>query len=464
MQNPIRPERADPEDVEPPEPCAGPPTGRAPADQHTEMAVEATDPARPRVVVVGGGFGGLEVARALAKAPVEVVLVDRRNHHLFQPLLYQVATAGLAPASIAAPIRSILSGQENARVMLAEVTAIDTERRRVLLDDDRRHALAYDHLVLAVGGCTTYFGNDAWAGLAPGLKNMDEAIEIRRRVLLAFEQAERQDDPDDQSALLTFVVVGGGATGVEMAGALAELSRHVLAWDFRRIRPDATRVILVEGGERVLQGFDETLSARAQSQLVELGVEVRTGTRVESIDPEGVDTSGGRIPTRTVIWAAGIRANPLAGALGGETDRMGRVVVDDRCRVPGHDRIYAIGDMARFEQDGEPLPGVSPVAMQQGRYVARLIAGGSASAPFRYRDKGSMATIGRSRAIAERGRWKLSGFPAWVAWLVVHLYFLIGFRNRLVVLLNWAWSYITYQRGSRLITGQRMVAGAEADE
>lgn len=424
---------------------------------------------RHRVVIVGGGFGGLEAARALADAPVEVVLVDRRNHHLFQPLLYQVATAGLAPASIAAPIRGILNRQSNTRTILAEVTAVHPERRCLALHDARDSTLAYDSLILAAGGCTTWFGHDDWRALAPGLKSIDDAIEIRRRVLLAFEQAEREPDPEVRQALLTFVVVGAGPTGVEMAGALRELARFVLARDFRRIHPEATRVILLEGGERVLPAFSPALSESAVDQLGDLGVEVRTGAMVTAIDPDGVllddDT---RIPARTVVWAAGVRASPLAEQLGAETDRMGRVVVDDRCRVGGRDDLFAIGDMARFEQDGDPLPGVSPVAMQQGRYVARRIVerlAGDEPGPFRYRDKGSMATIGRSRAIAERGRFELSGLMAWLAWLVVHLYFLIGFRNRLVVLLNWAWGYITYQRGSRLITGDRLVAGGptEAD-
>lgn len=422
-------------------------------------------PDRPRVVIVGGGFGGLEAARALAHAPVEVVLVDRRNHHLFQPLLYQVATAGLAPASIAEPIRAIVRRQRNIRVLLAEVTAVDTARRRVLLHDDVDHELAYDHLILAVGACTTYFGHDAWAEVAPGLKSLDEAVEIRRRVLLAYEHAEREDDPVRRAALLTFVVVGAGPTGVEMAGALAELSRFVLGSDFHRIRTEATRVVLVEGGDRVLQSFDPRLSASAVKQLDELGVEVRVGARVTAIDDDGVQIGDAFIPARTVVWAAGIRAHPLAAALGAESDRMGRVIVDDHCRVPGCPNVFAIGDMARFEQAGAPLPGVSPVAMQQGRYVARgIVEGlhGRDTGPFRYFDKGSMATIGRSRAIAERGDIRLSGLPAWIAWLAVHLYFLIGFRSRLIVLLNWAWSYVTFQRGSRLITGDRMVAGSGA--
>lgn len=441
-------------------------TGIAEPPSAAARAAEAAG-RRPQVVIVGGGFGGIEVAKALADAPVDVVLVDRRNHHLFQPLLYQVATAGLAPASIAAPIRTILRRQGNARVILAEVVDIDVERRRLMLHDHHDHALRYDHLVLAVGAATSYFGHDDWAGLAPGLKTLDEAIEIRRRVLLAFEEAEREEDPARQSALLTFVVVGGGATGVEMAGALSELSRFVLRSEFRRIHPEATRVVLVEGGDRLLPSFHETLSASAAKQLAELGVEVRTGVRVTAIDDEGVTFGDGeRLASSTVVWAAGVRANPLAATLGGETDRMGRVVVDDRCRLPGHDDVFAIGDMARFEQDGRPLPGVSPVAMQQGRHVARAILdrlAGRETAPFRYRDKGSMATIGRSRAIAERGELRLSGLAAWMAWLTVHLYFLVGFRNRLIVLLNWAWSYFTYQRGSRLITGQRLIAGPPAD-
>lgn len=428
-----------------------------------ERTGSAGSPRRPRVVVIGGGFGGLEAARQLARAPVEVVLIDRRNHHLFQPLLYQVATAGLSPANIAYPIRSVLRGQRNVRVILAEVTDLDLAGKQVHFREDGEHTISYDHLVLAVGACTSYFGHPDWSPLAPGLKTLDEAIEIRRRVLLAFEQAEREEDPEARAALLSFVVVGGGPTGVEMAGALRELSRFVLARDFRRIDAESTRVILVEGGDRVLSTFSAELSRKAEDQLAELGVEVRTNTRVTGIDPEGVDIGDDRIIARTVLWTAGVRANPLCTALGAELDWSGRVIVEPDCSVPGHPEVFAIGDMAHFAHGTEqPLPGVSPVALQQGRYVARTIRGdlkGAARPPFVYFDKGSMATIGRSRAIAAMGKLELSGLTAWFAWLIVHLYFLIGFRNRLVVLFEWAWSYVTYQRGARLITGDRLLAG-----
>lgn len=435
-----------------------------------ETPPKGPSPDKPHVVIVGAGFGGLEAAKALADAPIDLTIVDRSNHHLFQPLLYQVATAGLAPGSIAAPIRSILRDQPNARVILAEVIDIDLEHRTLRLRDDEDHELRYDHLVLAVGGCTSYFGNDRWAPFAPGLKTLDEAIEIRRRVLLAFEQAERENDPLDRAALLTFVVVGAGPTGVEMAGALRELSRFVLARDFRRIHPEATRVLLLEGGPQVLPAFDDALSHKAVEQLAELGVEVRTDAMVTDLDERGVTVGKGdaaeHIAARTIIWAAGIAANPLTARLGVGTDRGGRVKVDRFCALPGRPEVFAIGDMARFEQDGEPLPGVSPVAMQQGRHVARAILAdieGRPREPFRYKDKGSLATIGRSRAVARVGRFSLSGLTAWLTWLAVHLYFLIGFRNRVIVMLNWAWSYATYQRGSRLITGNRLVAGTPRD-
>ena len=421
---------------------------------------------RPKVVVVGGGFGGLEAVKALRKAPVDVTLVDRRNHHLFQPLLYQVATAGLAPASIAAPIRGILTEQDNAETLLAEVTGVDFDHRVVRVRDDHDHELSYDYLVLAVGAVTSYFGNHEWRHYAPGLKSLDEAIEIRRRVLLAFEQAEREDDPLEREALLTFVVVGGGPTGVEMAGALAELSRFVLARDFRHINPELTRVVLLEGMDDVLTMFDAGLRKKAVAQLQELGVEVRTGAMVTHIDERGVtigDEDGReQIAARNVLWTAGVRANPLCETLGVDTDKGGRVAVRDDCTLPERSNVFAIGDMARFEQDGKPLPGVSPVAMQQGRHVADCIArdlAGKPREPFRYTDKGTMATIGRSRAIAQTARVKLSGFTAWIAWLAVHLWYLIGFRSRLVVIISWAWSYFAYQRGSRLITGDRLIAG-----
>jgi NADH dehydrogenase len=414
------------------------------------------------VVVVGGGFGGLAVARELAVAPVHVTLIDRSNHHLFQPLLYQVAMAGLSPAEIAVPIRSVLRRQSNAKVLLAEVVGIHVETQRVLTRECP--PLEYDYLVLAPGARSSYFGRDEWCRFAPGLKDLDDAVEIRRRVLLAFESAEREVDPVLQRRHLTFVVIGGGPTGVELAGAIAELATYVLAKDFRVITPDATRVILVEGGERILPAFDENLAERARRFLTAMGIEVRTGSLVTSIDDTGLETSTGRIDASTVLWAAGVRATDLCSRLGFDVDRQGRVRVASDCSIPGHSDIFCIGDAALYVPEGSkaPLPGVSPVAIQQGRFVARQIAGAIEGKPrdtFRYRDKGTMATIGRKRAIAHLGRLRLSGFLAWAAWLLVHIFYLIDFRNRTVVLFNWAWSYFTYRRGSRLITGHRLDAG-----
>jgi NADH dehydrogenase len=417
---------------------------------------------RRHVVVVGGGFGGLAVAKALAKAPVHVTLVDRSNHYLFQPLLYQVAMAGLAPAEIAAPIRSILRNQENARVLLASVTSVDLASQRIEMRECP--PLDYEFLVLATGAQTSYFGHEDWARVAPGLKDLDDAVEIRRRVLVAFEAAEREGDPALRRRHLTFVVIGGGPTGVELAGAIAELATFVLARDFRSIQPDATRVILVEGGPRILATFDEDLSARAATSLKAMGVEVLTNTRVTHIDAEGANCGDRRIDASTVLWAAGVKAAALGATLGVPTDRMGRVPVAADCSVAGHPNVFCIGDAASFipEGDEHPLPGVSPVAMQQGRFVARQIIRTLEERPrerFVYRDKGIMATIGRSRAIAKIGRVKLSGFVAWAAWLLLHIVYLIDFRSRVIVLFDWAWSYVTYQRGSRLITGHRLEAG-----
>jgi NADH dehydrogenase len=424
-----------------------------------------------RVVVVGGGFGGLTCARALAGASVELTLVDRQNHHLFQPLLYQVAMAGLAPSEIAAPIRSILRKQRNALVLLDEVTGIDLERRRLQLLETPE--LAYDYLVLAPGAQTHYFGHDGWARYAPGLKSIDDAVEIRRRVLLAFEAAEREPDAQRRSQLLNFVVIGGGPTGVELAGAIAELGRYALSRDFRRVHPSETRVLLIEGGARVLPAFDEELSERTVLQLSELGVHVRTGAIVERIGPEGIVLRSGEVlAASTVLWAAGVATSPLLQKLGVELDRGGRAKVEPDCSLKGHPEVFVIGDAAYLlGDDGKPLPGVSPTAMQMGRHVAEIIrraAGARARnqpsdaqrPPFKYRDKGSMATIGRSRAIAQLGALKLSGFMAWLAWLLVHIWYLIGFRNRLLVFFDWAWSYFTYRRGARLITGGRLEPGA----
>ena len=422
---------------------------------------------RKHVVVIGGGFGGLAVARALRSAPVRVTLIDRSNHHLFQPLLYQVAMAGLAPAEIAVPIRSVLGEQENARVLLDEVTGIDLEASRITTR--ACGSLVFDFLVLAPGAENTYFGHDAWATVAPGLKDLDDAVEIRGRVLLAFEAAEREPLAVMQRRHLTFVVIGGGPTGVELAGAIAELATFVLSRDFRAVHPDQTRVILVEAGPRVLPSFSEETSARARKSLEEMGVEVRTGEKVTAIDDEGVQLGEERIGASTVLWAAGVRASPLVSMLGAPTDRGGRVIVGDDCSLPGHPGVFCIGDAAAFVPAGATaaLPGVSPVAMQQGRFVARAIEdtiAGRSRGTFRYHDKGSMATIGRSRAVAEVGRLRLGGFVAWLAWLSVHIFYLIDFRNRLLVLIDWAWSYFTYRRGSRLITGRRMDVGARRDK
>jgi len=420
---------------------------------------------RPRVVVLGGGFGGLSVARALRKAAVDVLLVDRTNHHLFQPLLYQVAMSGLSPAEIAWPIRSILRTQANAEVVLSDATAIDLAARTVTLVDDGERAVSFDYLVMATGAQTTYYGHADWERVTLDLKSLDDAVEVRRRVLLAFEEAERSTDPDERRKLLTFVVIGGGPTGVELAGALAELARFVLAADFRNINARAARVTLIEASDRVLGTFAPTLSDKALSQLKDLGVDVVLNTKVTGIDAGGVDVGNTRIDSATVIWAAGVGATPITKTLGVELDRAGRVVVEPDCSVPGHRNVFAIGDTALFlHQDGKPLPGVSPVAMQQGRFVARAIAAdlaGRQRGTFHYVDKGSMATIGRSRAIAEMRQLKLSGFPAWVAWLAVHLFFLIGFKNRFFVLLDWIYAYFTYRRGARLITGRRLRAGPE---
>jgi NADH dehydrogenase len=412
---------------------------------------------RPRVIVLGGGFGGLAAARSLGHVPVDVTVLDRTNHHLFQPLLYQVAMAGLSPADIAAPIRSILRDQKNASVLLGEATGVDLEHRRVQLADG---ALDYDHLVLATGGRTSYFGHDAWERFAPGLKDLDDAVEIRRRVLLAFEEAEKETDAERRRALLTFVVVGGGPTGVELAGAVAELSRFVLASDFRRIDPRSATILLIEGGPRLIPSFDPELSASAVRHLERLGVSVRLNVHVTGIDQTGVSLGDERIAARTVLWGAGVAATSLTKSLGVPLDRAGRVLVEPDLSLPGHPEAYAIGDMAAFlHQGGKPLPGVSPVAIQMGRHAARNIeraVRGLPPEPFHYVDRGSMATIGRSAAVAQIRGLRLGGFAAWLAWLLVHIYFLIGFRNRVAVLFNWAWSYFTYQRGARLITGRRL--------
>jgi NADH dehydrogenase len=408
---------------------------------------------RPRVVIIGAGFGGLSAAKQLARAPFDVVVVDRHNYHLFQPLLYQVATAGLSPADIASPIRGILRGQKNAHVILADVSGVDTGRREVLAEGRR---IPFDCLIVATGAQHAYFGND-WASYAPGLKTIDDATYLRRRILLAFERAESEPDADERRRLLNFVVVGGGPTGVEMAGAIAELAKRALASDFRSIDPRCTRVILLEAGQRLLGPFDPALSEAARHSLEQLGVEVRLGTGVTDCDCSGVSIGQERVETRTIMWAAGVKASPAAQWLGVESDRAGRVKVGDDLSAPGHADVFVIGDAAcAIGVDGKPLPGVAPVAKQQGAYVAQLLmarARGETLAAFRYRDFGSLATIGRKRAVAQLGAVKLSGFPAWLLWSLAHIYFLIGFRNRMSVAINWCWHYVTFQRGTRLITG-----------
>ncbi len=406
----------------------------------------------PHVVIVGGGFGGLHAARALANRPARVTLLDRRNYHLFQPLLYQVATAALNAANIATPLRSILRRATNITVLLADVEKVDLAARR--LDLDRGH-MSYDALILAAGASHSYFGHDEWETLAPGLKTLEDALEIRRRVLLAYEAAEREEDGAEQGALLSFVVIGGGPTGVELAGALAEISRETIARDFRLIDPTKARIILVEGGPRVLSAFPETLSQRAAGALQKIGVEVRTHAVVTRITPDAVWIGGEQIRARTVLWAAGVAATPLARSLGVPLDRSGRVLVAPDLSIPGHPEAFAIGDMCALTQEGRPLPGLAPVAIQEGRATAANVLrrlSGLPTQAFRYRDKGTMATIGRAAAVAVVGPVKLSGLIAWLAWLFVHIMFLIGFRNRFLVLFEWAWAYVTWHRGARLIT------------
>ncbi len=409
--------------------------------------------ARPQVVIVGGGFGGLAAAKALAGASVDVTLVDRKNHHVFQPLLYQVATAALSPAEIAAPIRGILRRQRNARVLLGEVTSVDPLARRVRLESSE---LAYDFLILAAGATHSYFAHAGWERHAPGLKTIEDALEIRRRVLLAFEQAECEEGAEARRELLTFAVIGGGPTGVEMAGACAEIARNTLASDFRRIDPRGSRVVLIEAGPRILPAYPEELSQKAERQLEALGVEVRTRSPVTGVEAAAVQIGADQLAARTIVWAAGVQGSPLARSLRADLDRAGRVRVQPDLTLPGHPSLFVIGDLAALEQDGQPLPGVAPAAMQMGQHAAANVARavrGEPLAAFRYRDKGSLATIGRRRAVAIVGAVRLSGLVAWLAWLGIHIYFLIGFRNRLVVLLTWAWAYVTYDRSARLILG-----------
>ncbi len=408
----------------------------------------------PHVVIVGAGFGGLAAARELATAPVRLTVVDRRNHHLFQPLLYQVATAGLSPGDIAYPIRSILRTQRNTTVLLAEVVAVDPVRREVRLADG---TLGYHFLILASGAGHAYFGHDEWEKFAPGLKTLEDALAIRRRILLSFEEAERESDPRRRSRLLTFVIVGGGPTGVELAGAIAEISRHVLVSDFRAIDPREARIALVEAGPRILSAYSTESSARATAALRERGVEVRVDASVTGVDGEGVSLGAERIEAHTVLWAAGVAASPLAASLGAPLDRVGRVVVEADLSIPGHPEVFVIGDLAAFlHQGGKPLPGLSPVAMQQGRAAARNVLRSLQGRPrihFHYADKGTMAVIGRAAAVAEIAGLRLSGLLAWLAWCFVHIFYLIGFRNRFIVMIEWAWAYFRYERGARLITG-----------
>ncbi|MFK7821824.1 MAG: NAD(P)/FAD-dependent oxidoreductase [Planctomycetaceae bacterium] len=408
-----------------------------------------------RVVVVGGGFAGLNAVKGFKKSSdVHVTLIDRRNHHLFQPLLYQVAMAGLSPADIAAPLRGILSKQKNVRVLQGEVQAVDFDGRKVKADFGD---VPFDYLILACGAKHSYFGNSDWEQHAPGLKTVEQATEIRRRVLTAFEEAERSTSPVEQRRLLTFVVVGGGPTGVELAGAIGEMSRYTLAKDFRSIDPSLARVILIEGGPRILPMFSPKLSNRATRDLESLGVHVWTSSLVKHVDEDGVDVGDENICAATVLWAAGVQASSLGNKLGFETDRAGRVLVEPDLSVQGHSDVFVAGDQAHCEADGKPLPGVAPVAMQQGRFLAQNILAdiaGQERKPFRYTDKGKMATIGRSRAITEVGRFRLGGFVAWLVWLVVHVYYLTGFRRRFFVVLSWAWSYLTFRRGARLIVGK----------
>ncbi|TDR38928.1 NADH dehydrogenase FAD-containing subunit [Tahibacter aquaticus] len=410
----------------------------------------------PHVVIIGGGFGGLWAARGLATAKVRISLIDRVNHHLFQPLLYQVATAGLSMPDIAAPLRHILRRQANATVLLNEVSAIDKANRRVRCVDGSE--LAYDFLIVASGARHAYFGHDDWAEFAPGLKTLDDALVIRRRVLTAFERAEAETDETRRAAWLNFVVIGGGPTGVELAGTLAEIARHTLRREFRRSNPAAARVLLVEAGPRVLSALPEELSAKATRQLQRLGVEVHTGKPVTAVDAQGIALGEQRIAAHTVLWAAGVAASPLGRSLDVPLDKAGRVVVEDDLSLPGNPEILVIGDLASKQQDGRPVPGVAPAAKQMGTHAARAIRQrlrGETPAAFRYSDAGSLATIGRMAAVADLGRIRLSGIVAWWFWLFIHVLFLIGFRSRLIVLINWSWSYWTYQRHARIIVGQK---------
>jgi NADH dehydrogenase len=418
---------------------------------------------KPRVVIVGAGFGGLNAAQSLAKAPVQITVIDRRNYHTFQPLLYQVATAGLSPGEIAAPIRSILRSHNNVEVVMAEVTGFDLDRRVV---ETPESAVPYDYLIVAAGASHAYFGHEGWEPFAPGLKTIEDALEIRRRVLLAFELAERQSLAGESGPPLNFVIVGGGPTGVELAGTLAEICHHALTHEFRAIDPAQAHILLIEGGPRVLPAYPEDLSRSAQEQLQRLGVEVRTSAMVTQVDAGAVWFENTRHEAAVILWAAGVAASPLGKKLGVPVDRAGRVAVRSDLSIPKHPEVFVIGDLAAAEDtDGKMLPGVAPVAIQEGRFLAKLIrrevedGKAEARALFHYWDKGSLATIGRAAAVAEFGKIHISGFVAWLSWLFVHILFLIGFRNRLLVFIQWAWSYVTYERGARLITGSTDLPG-----
>jgi NADH dehydrogenase len=414
----------------------------------------------PRVVVVGAGFGGLNAVKGLRHERVQITIVDRKNHHTFQPLLYQVATAGLFSGEIGAPIRSIFRGDTNVVSLLEEVQDFDLERRLVKTSEQD---LPYDYLIVGAGATHAYFGHDEWEPLAPGLKTIEDALEIRRRVLLAFELAERQAVAGEATGPLNFVVVGGGPTGVELAGTLAEITNHVLAHEFRSIDPSMARILLLEGGPRVLPAYAEDLSASAEEQLRHLGVEVRTNTMVTQVEPGAVRFGDTRIVAAVILWAAGVAASPLGKKLGVPCDRAGRVQVQPDLSIPGHPEVFVIGDLAALkDENGKPLPGVAPVAMQEGTFAAKCIRRDLAGKPrenFKYWDKGSLATIGRAAAVAQFGKIHISGFVAWLSWLFIHIFFLIGFRNRLLVFIQWAWSYVTYERGSRLITGSSELPG-----
>lgn len=419
------------------------------------------DSKQPHVVVIGGGFAGLNAAKALKRAPVRVTLIDRRNHHLFQPLLYQVATAALSAPDIAAPIRKVLSRQKNVKVLLAQAESIDPERRVVVLDHGE---LEYDYLIVGAGAKDNYFGNDAWAEYAPGLKTIDDALGIRRKVLMAFEMAERESNPAHVKELLTFIVIGAGPTGVELAGALSEIARRTMTSDFRNIDPGDARVILLEGSPRVLPPFHESMSARAQEQLVELGVEVRTSTMVEDVAENRVRLKGGEeLRGATILWGAGVNASSLGGSLDAPLDKGGRVKVEPDLSVPGCPEVFIAGDMAAAEWGDGYVPGLAPAAIQMGKHAARNIqrlVQGKPTEAFEYADKGMLATIGRSRAVAQIGNLRFGGFVAWMLWLVVHIFFLIGFRNRVAVLLDWTLAYVTFRRSARIVMEERHLADA----